>query len=136
MDQDHLRGLLEQVRAGAVDVDAAIERVRHLPFEDWASPRSIIIGRQHPSGDAEPRAPLGSSRSDPMRGDGRLTGSVVGGLVAAPMIAVPASVGYSAIFQRLAALLGMLDSCASNVTVVNIDNGFGTDYAASLMNRL
>ena len=62
--------------------------------------------------------------------------SVVGGLVMAPVIAVPTSVGYGASFQGLAALLGMLNSCASNVTVVNIDNGFGAGYAASLMNRL
>jgi NCAIR mutase (PurE)-related protein len=62
--------------------------------------------------------------------------SVVGGLVAAPVIAVPTSIGYGASFQGLAALLGMLNSCASNVTVVNIDNGFGAGYAASLMNRL
>jgi len=62
--------------------------------------------------------------------------SVVGGLVAAPVIAVPTSVGYGASFHGLAALLGMLNSCASNVTVVNIDNGFGAGYAASLMNRL
>jgi len=62
--------------------------------------------------------------------------SVVGGMVAAPVIAVPTSVGYGASFQGLAALLGMLNSCASNVTVVNIDNGFGAGYAASLINRL
>ena len=54
----------------------------------------------------------------------------------APVIAVPTSVGYGASFQGLAALLGMLNSCASNVTVVNIDNGFGAAYAASRMNRL
>ena len=62
--------------------------------------------------------------------------SVIGGLVSAPVIAVPTSVGYGASFHGLAALLGMLNSCASNVTVVNIDNGFGAGYAASLMNRL
>jgi NCAIR mutase (PurE)-related protein len=62
--------------------------------------------------------------------------SVIGGLVSAPVIAVPTSVGYGASFNGLAALLGMLNSCASNVTVVNIDNGFGAGYAASLMNRL
>jgi NCAIR mutase (PurE)-related protein len=62
--------------------------------------------------------------------------SVVGGLVARPVIAVPTSVGYGASFGGLAALLGMLNSCASGVTVVNIDNGFGAGYAASLMNRL
>lgn len=62
--------------------------------------------------------------------------SVVGGLVDKPVIAVPTSVGYGASFGGIAALLGMLNSCASGVTVVNIDNGFGAAYAASLMNRL
>ncbi len=62
--------------------------------------------------------------------------SAVGGLVSVPVIAVPTSVGYGASFHGLAALLGMLNSCASNVTVVNIDNGFGAGYVASLINRL
>lgn len=62
--------------------------------------------------------------------------SVVGGLVSCPVIAVPTSIGYGASFNGLAALLGMLNSCASNVTVVNIDNGFGAGYVASLINRL
>jgi hypothetical protein len=62
--------------------------------------------------------------------------SVVGGMVSCPVIAVPTSVGYGASFNGLAALLGMLNSCASNVTVVNIDNGFGAGYVASLINRL
>ncbi len=57
--------------------------------------------------------------------------SVVGGLVSAPVIAVPTSVGYGASFGGLAALLAMLNSCASGVTVVNIDNGFGAAAAAS-----
>jgi NCAIR mutase (PurE)-related protein len=61
--------------------------------------------------------------------------SVIGGLVEVPVIAVPTSVGYGASFEGLAALLGMLNSCASNVTVVNIDNGFGAGYVASLINR-
>ena len=61
--------------------------------------------------------------------------SVVGGLVQVPIIAVPTSVGYGANFQGLSALLGMLTSCAAGVTVVNIDNGFGAGYAASLINR-
>lgn len=61
--------------------------------------------------------------------------SVVGGLVAAPVIAVPTSVGYGASFGGIAALLGMLNSCASNVTVVNIDNGFGAACVASCINR-
>jgi NCAIR mutase (PurE)-related protein len=62
--------------------------------------------------------------------------SVVGGLVGVPVIAVPTSIGYGASFKGVAALLGMLNSCASNVSVVNIDNGFGAGYVASLINRL
>ena len=61
--------------------------------------------------------------------------SVVGGLVQSPIIAVPTSVGYGAAFQGLAALLGMLTSCASGITVVNIDNGFGAAFAASRILR-
>lgn len=61
--------------------------------------------------------------------------SVVGGLVSVPVIAVPTSIGYGASFQGVAALLGMLNSCSSNVTVVNIDNGFGAGFVASLINR-
>lgn len=61
--------------------------------------------------------------------------SIVGGLVSRPVIAVPTSVGYGASFHGLAALLGMLNSCASGVAVVNIDNGFGAAYIASLINH-
>jgi len=248
MDQDQLRSLLAQVSAGAVDVDAAMERLRHLPFEDLGFAKvdhhralrhgipevvfgtgktpeqiSVIVGsllarasnvlvtraspetaerlqREHP--DAEHFPASGAVRvwrDRTLHGKGkiavvcagtsdlfvaeeaqvtaevmgnevdsipdigvagihrlmqnreRLSGarvvivcagmegalpSVIGGLVAVPVIAVPTSVGYGASFQGLAALLGMLNSCASNVTVVNIDNGFGAGYAASLMNRL
>jgi NCAIR mutase (PurE)-related protein len=62
--------------------------------------------------------------------------SVVAGLISAPVIAVPTSVGYGASFHGLTALLGMMNSCASNVTVVNIDNGFGAGYVASIINRM
>jgi len=62
--------------------------------------------------------------------------SVVGGLVDKPVIAVPTSIGYGASFGGIAALLGMLNSCAAGVTVVNIDNGFGAACAASLINRM
>jgi len=62
--------------------------------------------------------------------------SIVGGIVDKPVIAVPTSVGYGASFQGVAALLGMLNSCASGVSVVNIDNGFGAGYLANLINRL
>jgi hypothetical protein len=248
MDQDHLRELLEQVRAGAIDIDAAMDRMRHLPFEDLGfakvdHPRALrhgmpevifgqgktasqvsaiaatllknapnllitrataaVAGRilqEHP--DAEHFESSGAVRvwrDRKIRGKGKIAvvcagtsdlfvaeeaqvtaevmgneveaihdvgvagihrlmhhrgqlfearvvivaagmegalPSVVGGLVAVPVIAVPTSVGYGASFQGLAALLGMLNSCASNVTVVNIDNGFGAGYAASLMNRL
>jgi hypothetical protein len=61
--------------------------------------------------------------------------SVVGGLVDRPVIAVPTSIGYGASFNGLAALLAMLNSCASGVAVVNIDNGFGAGYLATLINR-
>ena len=61
--------------------------------------------------------------------------SVVGGLVSVPVIAVPTSIGYGASFNGMAALLAMLNSCASNVTVVNIDNGYGAAVVASLINR-
>jgi pyridinium-3,5-biscarboxylic acid mononucleotide synthase len=248
MDQDHLRGLLEQVRAGAVDVDAAIERLRHLPFEDLGFAKvdhhralrhgipEVVFGKgktpdqisaivaslldkaqnvlvtradastaerlklEHPQAEYFPASgAVRVWRDRTLRGKGKIAvvcagtsdlpvaeeaqvtaevmgnevipihdigvagihrvmqnreklsearvvivcagmegalPSVVGGLVTAPVIAVPTSIGYGASFQGLAALLGMLNSCASNVTVVNIDNGFGAGYAASLMNRL
>jgi len=62
--------------------------------------------------------------------------SVVAGMVGAPVIAVPTSVGYGASFQGITALLAMMNSCAPNVTVVNIDNGFGAAYFATMINRL
>jgi NCAIR mutase (PurE)-related protein len=80
------------------------------------------------------------SRTDQFRGAGAIVvvagmegalPSVVGGLVDVPVIAVPTSVGYGASFKGLAALLGMLNSCAAGVTVVNIDNGFGAGVAAA-----
>ena len=61
--------------------------------------------------------------------------SAIGGMVSCPVIAVPTSIGYGASFHGLAALLGILNSCASNVAVVNIDNGFGAGYVASMINR-
>ncbi|SMS14712.1 nickel pincer cofactor biosynthesis protein LarB [Levilactobacillus zymae] len=67
--------------------------------------------------------------------DGALA-SVVGGLVASPVIALPTSIGYGSSYHGLSALLTMLNSCAEGVTVVNIDNGFGAAYAASVMNHL
>ena len=248
MDQDQLRSLFEQVRDGAVDIDAAIARMRHMPFEDLGfakvdhhralrhgipevifakgktpaqvvtiaasllqNSRNVLITRADPvcaaavtaelpggeysvlSGairfwgdrtihgkgrigvvcagtsdmpvaeEARITAELMGNEVDAIHDIGvagihrlmsnheRLTGarvivvcagmegalpSVVGGMVSCPVIAVPTSVGYGASFHGLAALLGMLNSCASNVTVVNIDNGFGAGYVASLINRL
>jgi hypothetical protein len=248
MDQNQLRALLEEVRGGAVDIDAALERLRHMPFEDLgfakvdhhralrhgmpevifgqgktpdqissiagallAQSPNVLVTRIDPlvagrlvqeHADAEyfpasralrvwrDRSLLGKGKvavvcagtSDlPVAEEAQVTAevmgnevdaihdvgvagihrllhhrerlaearviivcagmegalpSVIGGLVMAPVIAVPTSVGYGASFHGLAALLGMLNSCASNVTVVNIDNGFGAGYAASLMNRL
>lgn len=249
MDQNHLRKLLEQVREGAVDIDAALDRLKHLPYEDLgfakvdhhralrhgmpevvfgkgktpdqisgivgtllASSKNVLVTRadalaaarlkhEHPAAaeyfpasgavrfwrDRTPRgkgkiAVVCAGTSDlPVAEEAQITAevmgnevdaihdvgvagihrlmqnrerltearvvivcagmegalpSVIGGLVAAPVIAVPTSVGYGASFHGLAALLGMLNSCASNVTVVNIDNGFGAGYSASLINRL
>jgi NCAIR mutase (PurE)-related protein len=248
MDQDHLRALFEQVRAGAVDIDAAMGRMRHMPFEDLgfakvdhhralrhgmpevilaqgktpqqvaaiaerllANAQNVLITRAtrecadlvtaqlpeaeylplsgairfwrdrtvHGKGsiavvcagtsdipvaeEAQVTAELMGNRVDTVHDIGvagihrlmsnreRLSEarvvvvcagmegalpSVIGGLVSVPVIAVPTSVGYGASFHGLAALLGMLNSCASNVTVVNIDNGFGAGYVASLINRL
>ncbi len=249
MDQDHLRTLLEQVRAGAVEIDAALERLRHLPYEDLgfakvdhhralrhgmpevvfgkgktpdqvsaivktllATSQNVLVTRADDRAAARlqsehkenieyfpasgtirfwrDRSPRGKGKiavvcagtSDlPVAEEAQITAevmgnevdaindvgvagihrlmqnrerltearvvivcagmegalpSVIGGLVSAPVIAVPTSVGYGASFHGLAALLGMLNSCASNVTVVNIDNGFGAGYAASLMYRL
>lgn len=62
--------------------------------------------------------------------------SVIGGLADCPVIAVPTSVGYGASFGGVAALLSMLNSCASGVSVVNIDNGFGAGYLASMINHI
>ncbi len=248
MDQDHLRSLLEQVRAGEVDIDAAMTRMRHLPFEDLGfakvdhhralrhgMPEVIFARGKTPEQVAAIAAALLENapnvlitradqacaefvtrnlscgqyfplsgvirfwRERTVRGKGRIAvvcagtsdmpvaeeaqltaevmgnevdtiydigvagihrlmhnrerltearvvvvcagmegalPSAVGGLVSCPVIAVPTSVGYGASFHGLAALLGMLNSCASNVTVVNIDNGFGAGYVASLINRL
>jgi NCAIR mutase (PurE)-related protein len=248
MNEAQLRALMEQVRTGAVDVDAALTRLRHMPFEDLGFAKvdhhralrhgmpevifamgktpeqvaaiggrllqnapKVLITRADPAtadyvvarlpgaeyfpasrairvwGD---RTRFGKGRiavvcagtSDiPVAEEAQITAeimgnevetihdigvagihrlmsnrerltearvivvcagmegalpSAVGGLVSCPVIAVPTSVGYGASFQGLAALLGMLNSCASNVTVVNIDNGFGAGYVASLINRV
>ena len=248
MNQDQLRTLLEEVRNGATAVDAAVDRMRHLPFEDLGyakldhhralrhgltevifgqgktpghvagiaqklleQSRNLLVTRATPESAAAVKAICPEAEYFPLSGAIRVWGdrvrkgkgkiavvcagtsdifvaeeaqitaevmgnevdvihdigvagihrlmsnrgrlmearvivvcagmegalpSAVGGLVDVPVIAVPTSVGYGASFHGLAALLGMLNSCSSNVTVVNIDNGFGAGYVASLINRL
>jgi len=248
MDQDQLRILLQQVQSGAVAIDAALDRMRHLPFEDLGYAKldhhralrhgltEVIFGKGKTPEQVAAIAerllekssnllitrvdesiasrlklryaeaeyfPLSGAiriwRERSMKGKGRIAvvcagtsdipvaeeaqvtaevmgnevdsihdvgvagihrliahserlcearvvvvaagmegalPSAVGGMVSVPVIAVPTSIGYGASFQGVAALLGMLNSCASNVTVVNIDNGFGAGYVASLINRL
>ncbi len=248
MSEDQLRALLEDVRTGATGIDDALERVRHLPFEDLgfakvdhhrairhgmpevifglgktpdqivviagairARSENVLITRatdeaarrvleEFPDGEHFPMSgAIRLWRNRTMQGKGKIAvvcagtsdipvaeeaqvtaevmgnevdaihdigvagihrlihhrqrleaarvvivcagmegalPSAVGGLVSSPVIAVPTSVGYGASFHGVAALLGMLNSCASNVTVVNIDNGFGAGYVASLINRL
>ena len=248
MDQDHLRALFEQVRSGETNIDQAMTRMLHMPFEDLGfakidhhralrhgmpevifakgkAPEQVVaiaerllensqnvlitradrdcaamVSERLPSGEYFPLSGvIRFWRDRTNRGKGKIAvvcagtsdmfvaeeaqltaeamgnqvdtihdigvagihrlmhnrerltearvivvcagmegalPSAIGGLVACPVIAVPTSVGYGASFNGLAALLGMLNSCASNVTVVNIDNGFGAGYVASLINRL
>ncbi len=248
MDRNHLKTLLEQVRDGAIEIDTALDRLKHMPFENIGYAnidhhRAIRVGmpevifgkgktpeeiegiatrllersanvlatratpeafervrKSFPEAEYFPRSgALRVWRDRTPRGKGplavvcagttdlpvaeeacvtaeimgnevnqvtdvgvagihRLFGhmeviqqarvivvcagmegalpSAVGGLVSCPVVAVPTSVGYGASFHGLAALLGMLNSCSSNVSVVNIDNGFGGGYVASLINRV
>jgi pyridinium-3,5-biscarboxylic acid mononucleotide synthase len=129
-------GLVGVVSAGTSDqpVAAEVECTAQLLGNGVLSVRDVGVSGLHRI----------LSRADELRAcravvvvagmDGALP-SVVGGLVACPVIAVPTSVGYGASFGGLAALLAMLNSCAPGVTVVNIDNGFGGAYAATRINR-
>jgi NCAIR mutase (PurE)-related protein len=132
----HGRGVIAVVSAGTSDIPVAEEavvtaelmgnRVQHLYDVGVAGIHRLLA---HRSVLAEARVIIVCAGME-----GALP-SVVGGLVGVPVIAVPTSIGYGAAFEGLAALLGMLNSCASNVSVVNIDNGFGAAYVASLINR-
>ena len=132
----HGKGTIAVISAGTSDIPVAEEavvtaelmgnRVRHLYDVGVAGIHRLLA---HRSVLAEARVIIVCAGME-----GALP-SVVGGLVGVPVIAVPTSVGYGAAFEGLAALLGMLNSCASNVSVVNIDNGFGAAYVASLINR-
>ena len=92
-------------------------------------------GRNSPVAGAENLAAIRAG-ADCVRGDGGCAADGGGGLVNAPVLAVPTSVGYGASFGGVAALLGMLNTCSPNVSVVNIDNGFGAACIASLINHL
>jgi pyridinium-3,5-biscarboxylic acid mononucleotide synthase len=130
-----VRGTVLVVSAGTGDLPVAEEAV--VTAEAFGNP----VERLYDVGVAGIHRVL--SQLGPLRGaavvivvagmEGALP-SVVGGLVRAPVIAVPTSVGYGASFQGLAPLLGMLNSCAAGITVVNIDNGFGAACAASRIN--
>ncbi len=131
-----LKGLVAVVCAGTSDIPVAEEAAITAEFH------GAQVERIHDVGVAGLHRLL--DRTDSIRQadvvivvagmEGALP-SVVGGLVDAPVIAVPTSVGYGAAFQGLAALLGMLNSCASGVAVVNIDNGFGAGYLAATFLR-
>ena len=131
------KGMIAVVSAGTSDISVAEEAVV------TAELMGNTVEHFYDVGVAGNPSPAGESRSLTKARvvivcagmEGALP-SVVGGLVGVPVIAVPTSVGYGASFKGLTALLGMLNSCASNVSVVNIDNGFGAGYVASLINRL
>jgi NCAIR mutase (PurE)-related protein len=140
LEQDHTRygkGLITVVSAGTSDIPVAEEAVvtAELMGNDVARLYDVGVAGIHRL--LAHREAISRSRVVIVCAgmEGALP-SVVGGLVGVPVIAVPTSVGYGAAFQGMAALLGMMNSCASNVTVVNIDNGFGAGYVASLINRL
>jgi hypothetical protein len=111
-----------------------------LALGAWAALESGLLSPYAPAGSAAwgwtlfPLTP-GLSAARLLLGLGALA-SVVAGLVDKPVIAVPTSVGYGANFGGLAALLTMLNSCASGVSVVNIDNGFGAGFLSSMINKL
>jgi pyridinium-3,5-biscarboxylic acid mononucleotide synthase len=134
--EDRGRGLIVVISAGTSDIPVAEEaaltahlmgnRVERL-FDVGVAGIHRLLGRQELIQRAEVLVVAAGM-------EGALP-SVVGGLVDRPVIAVPTSVGYGASFGGIAALLGVLNSCAAGVTVVNIDNGFGAGYVASLINR-
>lgn len=134
--QETGRGLILVISAGTSDIPVAAEavvtatflgnRVEHL-YDVGVAGIHRLLARQELLRSASVLIVVAGM-------EGALP-SVVGGLVDRPVIAVPTSVGYGASFGGIAALLGMLNSCASGVTVVNIDNGFGAACAASLINR-
>lgn len=129
-----LVGKVAVVTAGTSDLPVAEEAIETL---DWCSVKTVLVQDVGVAGPHRIVANLpileGSDVVIVIAGMEGALPSVVGGHVACPVIAVPTSVGYGASFQGIAALLGMLNSCASNVTVVNIDAGFKAGYVAALI---
>ena len=135
-DPEHVSGTILVVSAGTSDMPVAEEavvtaRAMGNPVESLYDVGVAGIHRLL----ARRRQLMSASCLIVVAGMEGALASVVGGLVDVPVIACPTSVGYGASFNGLSALLTMLNSCASGVTVVNIDNGFGAGYAASLINR-
>jgi NCAIR mutase (PurE)-related protein len=130
------RGLITVVSAGTSDIPVAEEAVVTAELMGNTVQHIYDVGVAGIHRLLAHRSALGEARVIIVCAgmEGALP-SVVGGLVGVPVIAVPTSIGYGASFEGLAALLGMMNSCASNVSVVNIDNGFGAGYVASLINR-
>jgi pyridinium-3,5-biscarboxylic acid mononucleotide synthase len=130
------RGTVLVIAAGTTDLPVAEEAVRTLEAFGHPVERLYDVGVSGLHRLLASREQIVSaSVSIVVAGMEGALPSVVGGLVDRPVIAVPTSVGYGASFGGLAALLGMLNSCAAGVTVVNIDNGFGAAVAAALINR-
>ncbi len=129
-----LVGRVAVVTAGTSDLPVAAEALETL---DWCGVRSVFVQDVGVAGPHRVVANLplfqDAAAVIVIAGMEGALPSVVGGHVACPVIAVPTSVGYGASFQGVAALLGMLNSCASNVTVVNIDAGFKAAYVAALI---
>src|SRR5436853_249596 len=142
MNSDSMRKLFDEVRRGKLSPDEAVERMRHMPFEDLGFAK---IDHHRALRNGMPEVIFGQGKSPEHvagifqrlaeHGNNVLATRTSEEQFAAVQNLVPAA-EYRAAFQGLAALLGMMNSCASNVTVVNIDNGFGAGYVASLINRL
>ena len=130
-------GTIAVVTAGSADVPVAEEAGATLEHLGWTVTRLYDVGVAglHRLLEVAPRIDAARVAIVVAGMEGALP-TVVAGLTPRPVIAVPTSVGYGASFGGVAALLGMLSSCAAGVTVVNIDNGFGAGCAASLVNRV
>ena len=165
MEQRAIKALLEQVAAGQVDVNDALLKLKMEPFEELGFAK-LDSHRGLRQGVAEEAALTAEALGNEVvrlydvgvAGLHRLLShleelmsanviiaiagmegalaSVIGGLADCPVIAVPTSIGYGACFHGLSSLLSMLNSCASGVSVVNIDNGFGAGYLASMINHM